>query len=330
MRDELIREIRITLQLKAVSLEGHLAIPENPLGIIAFAHGSGSSRHSPRNRLVARRLSENHLATLLFDLLTEEEQVTEQASGQLRFDIPLLGGRLSETIDAIKRQPDVAGLSIGLFGASTGAAAALVSAALRPYDVAAVVSRGGRPDLASQSLRQVLAPTLLIVGEIDDPVIELNQRAYEELKTDKRLEIVRGATHLFEEPGTLENVANQASRWFVRHLGGQSRLEHPMGSDREGESELSHLNKRAMIQSIIDDEPEPWIIMKPSRKNPTDPEDLCIFENPAAQTRACTRIPLAWFRNREMDRIKRTIQESLGQAQVIDEEEPRMESIPKH
>jgi putative phosphoribosyl transferase len=213
-----IRELRVSLQLDDVNLEGHLAVPEESGGIVIFAHGSGSSRHSPRNRSVAKRLNEARLATLLFDLLTEEEQARDQASGQFRFDVLLLARRLANTVNSITARSETAGMKIGLFGASTGAAAALMTAAERVNEVAAVVSRGGRPDLAWESLPDVRAPTLLIVGELDRAVIELNQRAYAQLQAEKRLDIVTGATHLFEEPGTLEAVADLATQWFARYL----------------------------------------------------------------------------------------------------------------
>src|SRR5918994_3092693 len=214
----MIREMRIDLQLDDATLEGHLAIPENSRGLVIFAHGSGSSRHSPRNRSVAKRLNETHLATLLFDLLTEEEQARDQASGQFRFNILLLARRLANVVDSMTTRSETAGMKIGLFGASTGAAAALITAAERVNEVGTVVSRGGRPDLALESLHQVTAPTLLIVGQLDHDVIELNQRAYAQLQTEKRLDIITGATHLFEEPGTLEAVADLATQWFARHL----------------------------------------------------------------------------------------------------------------
>jgi putative phosphoribosyl transferase len=213
MARQAIRETRVDLQLDDVSLEGHLAMPEDPRGIVIFAHGSGSSRHSPRNRAVARRLHEARLATLLFDLLTEGEQAADQASGRFRFDILLLARRLADTVDAVTRRWETADMTIGLFGASTGAAAAE-----RSGEIAAIVSRGGRPDLAAESLAQVSAPTLLIVGEMDRDVIKLNRAVYEQLSTEKRLEIVSGATHLFEEPGALEAVADLAAEWFVRYL----------------------------------------------------------------------------------------------------------------
>jgi dienelactone hydrolase len=218
-----IREASARLRSDDVTLEGHLAIPEQPRGIVLFAHGSGSSRHSPRNRSVARRLNETHLATLLFDLLTEEEQARDEGGGQFRFDVDLLARRLADTVDAVARDPETLGIKIGLFGASTGAAAALITAAERSEEVAAVVSRGGRPDLAWESLAEVRAPTLLIVGELDPVVIDLNERAYEQLKNEKRFNIVSGATHLFEEPGTLDAVATLAAQWFGQYLAPKER-----------------------------------------------------------------------------------------------------------
>jgi pimeloyl-ACP methyl ester carboxylesterase len=195
-------------------LPGLLAIPERPLGIVLFAHGSGSSRFSPRNSLVARALNEARLATLLFDLLTPHEA----ADRRKVFDIPLLASRLEEALDWIKEEGTTTDLAVGLFGASTGAAAALTAAVRRPELVAAVVSRGGRPDLTADALDRVIAPTLLVVGELDEVVIELNRRALAQLTCPKRLEIVSGATHLFEEPGTLEKVIALATAWFVEHL----------------------------------------------------------------------------------------------------------------
>jgi putative phosphoribosyl transferase len=314
-----IRETRIDLQLEDATLEGHLAVPEESRGIVIFAHGSGSSRHSPRNRSVAKRLNEVRLTTLLFDLLTEEEQARDQASGQFRFDIFLLARRLANTVDSMTARSETAGMKIGLFGASTGAAAALITAAERVNEVAAVVSRGGRPDLAWESLAQATAPTLLIVGEMDPAVIELNRRAYAQLQAEKRLDIVSGATHLFEEPGTLEAVADLATQWFARYLEAKDPRPAPTNDlstkpDRTTNGELP--NKREMIQAIIDEEQEPWIIMKPSRQDPTDPEPLCIFENPAAQTQAKTEIPVAWFQNRELQKIKEAIQQSLRHAET--------------
>jgi dienelactone hydrolase len=200
-------------------LEGDLVLPDGALGIVVFAHGSGSSRHSPRNRQVAAALNEAGIGTLLVDLLTPVEEQLDLLTREHRFDIGLLSRRLTGTIDWLRLGPGVS-LPLGLFGASTGAAAALVAAAIRPGDVAAVVSRGGRPDLAGRALRRVQAPTLLIVGGADLQVLQLNRHALEELGTaEKRLEVVPGATHLFEEPGALEQVARLAAGWFLRYLG---------------------------------------------------------------------------------------------------------------
>jgi putative phosphoribosyl transferase len=200
-------------------LEGELVIPEKTTAVIAFAHGSGSSRHSPRNQYVAHVLQKGGLATLLFDLLTAEEERIDVRTAHLRFDIALLARRLSEATAWLKQDADTRELLVGYFGASTGAAAALVAAAQRPDDVFAVVSRGGRPDLAGASLPLVKASTLLIVGGEDTPVIEMNQDAFRQLHMEeKKLEIVPGATHLFEEPGTLEKVASLARDWFKREL----------------------------------------------------------------------------------------------------------------
>ena len=198
-----------------VRLEGMLELPENAQGIVLFAHGSGSSRLSPRNNYVARELRAAGHGTLLLDLLTREEDQTYET----RFDIDLLTRRLADATRWLKEHPEAKRLPLGLFGASTGAAAALRVAADLPGKVAAVVSRGGRPDLAgNENLAQVLAPTLLIVGGADFQVIELNEKAYRELRCGKEREIVPGATRLFEEPGALENVAALAARWFTRHL----------------------------------------------------------------------------------------------------------------
>ena len=200
-----------------ITLEGNLTIPQNAHGIVLFAHGSGSSRHSPRNRYVAGELQRRGLATLLIDLLTVEEERVDMRTAHLRFDIGLLAARLVFATDWLG-QKHTAQLNLGYFGASTGAGAALVAAAERPDRVAAVVSRGGRPDLAGSALPRVKAPTLLIVGGDDVTVIELNRQAYALLKAEKRLEIVPGASHLFEEPGTLEEVARLAGEWFEQYL----------------------------------------------------------------------------------------------------------------
>ena len=202
-----------------VTLEGDLGIPEGARGVVLFAHGSGSGRHSPRNRFVAGQLHAAGLATLLVDLLTEEEEAVDQYTAHLRFDIGLLADRLVGATDWLTENLRTAGLSVGYFGASTGGGAALVAAIQRPDRVGAVVSRGGRPDLAGAALPAVRAPTLLIVGGDDGPVIGMNEEALERLGTRvKKLVIVPGATHLFEEPGKLEEVARLAADWFTRHL----------------------------------------------------------------------------------------------------------------
>lgn len=207
----------------AVTLDGSLEIPEKARAVILFAHGSGSSRHSPRNRFVAEMLREAGLATLLMDLLTRQEEAADAVTGHLRFDIPFLAGRLIGATDWLLGHRGAGGLRIGYFGASTGAAAALVAAAQRPAAVGAIVSRGGRPDLARAALAQVRAPTLLIVGERDDLVLTLNEDALRALCVEKAVTVVPGATHLFEEPGALEEVAGLARDWFVRHLAPKER-----------------------------------------------------------------------------------------------------------
>lgn len=201
-----------------VVLEGNLGRPRDSKGIVLFAHGSGSGRHSPRNRYVAQVLQKRGLATLLFDLLTAEEEAIDIHTMHLRFDIGLLAERLVGATDWLMQKPDTRNLGIGYFGASTGAAAALVAATERPDIIRAVVSRGGRPDLAGPALPRVRAPTLLIVGGNDLPVISINQEALQQLSAEKKLLIVPGASHLFEEPGTLEEVARLAADWFVHHL----------------------------------------------------------------------------------------------------------------
>ena len=198
----------------AMALPGDLAVPAGAAALVLFAHGSGSSRRSSRNRAVAAALHRHRLATLLSDLLTE----SEAADRDKVFDIALLGERVVQALDTVAHRPDVAGLRVGLFGASTGSAAALVAAASRPGKVGAVVSRGGRPDLADQALSLVSAPTLLIVGGADTQVLELNRQALRRLTCNKRLEVVPGATHLFEEPGALGSVAELAAAWFATHL----------------------------------------------------------------------------------------------------------------
>jgi putative phosphoribosyl transferase len=201
-----------------VFLEGNLEIPKEATGVVLFAHGSGSSRHSPRNRYVAGVLNHHRVGTLLVDLLTAREGEVDEITRQLRFDINLLTERLAGITDWLVKQPSLHRLRIGYFGASTGAAAALKAAALRPAVVKAVVSRGGRPDLAGDALPRVAAPTLLIVGGYDDTVLELNRDAMSQMTCKTELKIVPGATHLFEEPGTLEQVARLAAEWFAEHL----------------------------------------------------------------------------------------------------------------
>lgn len=209
----------VRLAVGTVSLDGSLAIPAGAAGIVVFAHGSGSSRHSPRNRYVAEALREGGLGTLLIDLLTPAEDREDARTARLRFDIGLLAQRVAAATAWLAGNPASSRLRIGYFGASTGAAAALVAAAERPHDVGAVVSRGGRPDLAIPVLARVKAPTLLIVGSLDLPVIDMNREALEHLQIEKRLDIIPGATHLFEQPGALEQVARLAREWFQAHLG---------------------------------------------------------------------------------------------------------------
>jgi dienelactone hydrolase len=218
-----IVESEVEIAVEDVRLPATLNIPEQARGVVVFAHGSGSSRHSPRNRFVARILQEWRLGTLLMDLLTPAEEAAEWESGELRFNINLLARRLTGALDWLEDQSQTAELKAGCFGASTGAAAALVAASRRQRTVAAVVSRGGRPDLASSDdLRKVEAPTLLIVGGDDFPVVEMNQAAFGHLRCEKKLAIVPGATHLFEEPGALEEVARLAREWFALYLGGHA------------------------------------------------------------------------------------------------------------
>jgi putative phosphoribosyl transferase len=218
------REVEVSVgQAGRVRLAGHLAALPGASGIVLFAHGSGSSRFSPRNVYVADVLENAGLATLLMDLLTPAEEREDERTARLRFDIALLGERLIGAVDWLATNGETAGLPVALFGASTGAAAALIAAAARPERVAAVVSRGGRPDLAGRVLAEVRAPTLLIVGGADTQVVELNQQALAQLTCEKQLVLVPGATHLFEEPGALEQVAHLATRWFVDKLGARDR-----------------------------------------------------------------------------------------------------------
>jgi len=213
-------EVRIPAE--RATLEGELTIPENAVALVLFAHGSGSSRHSPRNQFVARTLNDAGLATLLFDLLTPDEEATDMYTREHRFNISLLAERLVHATKWAKKQEQTRNLRLGYFGSSTGAAAALVAAAETAQDVGAIVSRGGRPDLAGNALPKVQAPTLLIVGGNDDIVIELNEMARDQMRCEVKLEIIPGATHLFEEPGALERVAQLASDWFSLHTAGSA------------------------------------------------------------------------------------------------------------
>jgi dienelactone hydrolase len=217
----------VAVPIEGGALEGDLTVPAGPRGTVLFAHGSGSSRHSPRNRLVAEQLNEGAMATLLIDLLTEEEEIAERRTRHLRFDIDLLIDRLGAALDWLAAGATTGALPVGCFGASTGAAAALGLAGRRPEAVGAVVSRGGRPDLTPEGLLdQVRAPTLLIVGADDEPVIEMNRDAQRRMSIDADLETVPGASHLFEEPGTLERVAELARAWFASHFARRS-VDHP-------------------------------------------------------------------------------------------------------
>ena len=211
-------EQSVQIPAGGVALDADMAVPEPATGVVLFAHGSGSSRHSPRNRYVAGELQASGLATVLADLLTPAEEQLDARTGRLRFDVGLLVARVMALTDWVVEYRPTAGLPVGLFGASTGAAAALVAAAQRPGPVAAVVSRGGRPDLAGEYLRSVVQPALLIVGARDTAVIELNRKAMRRLRGEARLEVIAGASHLFSEPGALELVARLARDWFTRYL----------------------------------------------------------------------------------------------------------------
>ncbi len=226
-------ESEVSMECRDALLEGTLVVPERCTGIVLFAHGSGSSRRSPRNRYVAEVLQSQGIATLLFDLLTRAEESVDEFTGELRFDIQFLAERLIGATNWVMQRPDLQRFKIGYFGASTGAGAALVAASRLPGVVSAVVSRGGRPDLAGDALRSVVAPTLLIVGGNDEPVIGMNQTALAKLKCpEKKLVIIPGATHLFEEPGTLEEVARIAAVWFTQYLATAGRARASAGLQR--------------------------------------------------------------------------------------------------
>lgn len=213
-----VEECPVEVPVDGATLEGNLCIPEHAGAVVLFAHGSGSSRFSPRNRHVAQALHKAGLATLLFDLLTPREEAEDQDTGKWRFDVKFLAARLVQVTDWVRKNPQTSKFTIGYFGASTGAAAALLAAVERPNEIGAIVSRGGRPDLAHEQLPRVKAPTLLIVGGRDYQVISLNRSAMEKLRVEKELIIVPGATHLFEEPGALEEVSKLAANWFTKHL----------------------------------------------------------------------------------------------------------------
>jgi putative phosphoribosyl transferase len=215
---ETLDEHLVEIPLGSVTLYGNLALPREPAGVVLFAHGSGSGRHSPRNRYAARLLNETKLATLLVDLLTPEEEEIDLRTRLLRFNIRLLAERIVGATDWLAQDPDIEELRIGYFGASTGAAAALEAATMRADLIRAIVSRGGRPDLAGTALTLVRAPTLLIVGGNDFEVLELNREALKHLRCEKKLAVVPGATHLFEEPGALDDAASWARMWFMRYL----------------------------------------------------------------------------------------------------------------
>jgi putative phosphoribosyl transferase len=212
------KESEVKIPVGSITLCGSIFIPKPAQGIVIFAHGSGSSRHSVRNRFVAQQLNNNNIATLLIDLLTLDEEAIDIKTGEYRFNIPLLAMRLSATSNWVLEQPLTHTLKIGFFGASTGGGAALIAAAQMGNKVSAIVSRGGRPDLAGNALPKVQAPTLLLVGERDPMVIELNRQALAQLSNESRLEIIPGATHLFEEEGALEAVAERAIEWFRQHF----------------------------------------------------------------------------------------------------------------
>lgn len=213
----------IRIPIDGAEIDGDLTVPERASGVVCFAHGSGSSRFSDRNRYVAGHLQQAGLATLLIDLLTGAEEEVDVRTRHLRFDIPLLADRVARSCDWLADDPRTSSLPVGLFGASTGAAAALIAASERPDQVRTVVSRGGRPDLAGEALARVRVPVLLIIGGLDDAVIGMNRTAAERMvSTEPHIEIVQGATHLFEEPGTLERVADLAADWFARRLTGSS------------------------------------------------------------------------------------------------------------
>lgn len=218
VKSESVVPLPVRIDAAGVMLNGDLSLPGDAAGLVLFAHGGGSSRHSSRNKIVADALNRGRLATLMLDLLTDHEERVDVITAEFRFDIPMLGERVVPAVDWARLAPSTRSLPAGIFGASTGAAAALIAAAQRPKEVRAIVSRGGRPDLAEDALDRVVAPTLLIVGGLDEVVIQLNREAHRRLKSEKELVSVAGATHLFEEAGALEEVSRLARDWFARHL----------------------------------------------------------------------------------------------------------------
>jgi dienelactone hydrolase len=219
MSEDTVESRSVRIPVGDEHVVGDLTIPSSPIGLVIFAHGSGSGRHSPRNQAVARTFQARGMATLLADLLTPAEEAVDRYTAEYRFDIPRLGTRLATLIDWARKHAALGTLPFGLFGASTGAAAALVAAAARPGETAAVVSRGGRPDLAGDALADVTAPTLLLVGSLDREVIQLNRVAMAQMRGEVSLELIEGATHLFEEPGTLDEVSRRAAEWFAATFG---------------------------------------------------------------------------------------------------------------
>lgn len=245
-----LEQCEIPVDDATVALIGDLTLPTGVTGVVVFAHGSGSGRLSPRNRYVAAAINNVGLGTVLIDLLSPQEGLIDASTRELRFDIPLLTRRLVDCIDWLGRHPSTVGTDVGCFGASTGAAAALRAAAARPIAVKAVVSRGGRPDLADDALAHVRAPTLFIVGTRDPAVLRLNEAALAKLQCTKQLTLVPGATHLFEEPGALELVARHAGMWFRTYLGGSGSSPHPT-------SEAAPMSHTPRSDSLTNDEPSP-------------------------------------------------------------------------
>jgi len=267
----------LVIETREVTLRGILTIPEKARSIVLFAHGAGSSRHSPRNQFVGQRLQEAGLATLLLDLLTEDEERIDMYTGRLRFDIPFLAGRLDAATGWVLSHEQTSGFDIGYFGASTGAAAALVASVQRPESVRAIVSRGGRPDLAMNVLPEVRPPVLLIVGGLDLEVIEMNRRAAKKLTTEHDLVVVPGASHLFEEPGKLETVADLARAWFAQHMRMPAEVQSGGGGKRNHIDAYSYGRIRISGDDFDDD-----LIVFPDKIEPywrrREPHALSVFD----------------------------------------------------